>query len=298
MLVKRTWGTEDSWHFALNYFSSFEAFKAARNKDHNRKNAVELVQTIDRKMERRERGGGGERERRQELEKSKKRRKESEREGERKESAGERRDISYVLIKLARNRATTRSISWIFYEGYHKRATAPRTPFSPLLAILPLHFIYPSLTPATRVISASFWSRSSKIQDARRSFCICIGKNFSKVRRQHSRKQKVNNLGNYRENSFTDRKWKRLCLTCYDWSNVYWRKSRGNGWRMCNSVVHNLLVYKTLRLYHLYNKVKLSQLQMRENGIEHTVLTKHLTGWAKNFFSTYFFLLIKRNWFY
>lgn len=53
--------------------------------------------------------GGGERER--EWEKSKKRRQDSRREGERKESAGERRDISYVLIKLARNRATTRSIS-------------------------------------------------------------------------------------------------------------------------------------------------------------------------------------------
>lgn len=52
--------------------------------------------------------GGGERER--EWEKSKKRQ-DSRREGERKESAGERRDISYVLIKLARNRATTRSIS-------------------------------------------------------------------------------------------------------------------------------------------------------------------------------------------
>ena len=122
-LWKKDFRTADISRKAI-FLRCVEAFKATeKQRPHNRKNVVELVQTIDRKVAKRKR----ERERRQEWEKSGKRRKKKEKEGERKE----RRDISYVLIKLARNRATTRSTSWIFYEGYHERATAPYTILSP-----------------------------------------------------------------------------------------------------------------------------------------------------------------------
>ena len=117
-----------SWHFAQSYFSSLcRSIQGHRETKTPQSEECRRACSNDRseggKEKEREREGGG----RQEWEKSGKRRKKKEKEGERKE----RRDISYVLIKLARNRATTRSTSWIFYEGYHERATAPYTILSP-----------------------------------------------------------------------------------------------------------------------------------------------------------------------